>query len=804
MDVATVDVPLANGHSFKVLVVENDAFAVLSDLPSVFGMSDGGFRGLLSKLGVKTVQNQQLQMHLEANSRVRFLNRAALIALCRNRLEADEGVAIATTLRNITREGAIAHSTPPREAEEWNVEEDDGVEGGSPMESERQQLDVVEIKDNVESHLAELLPLGSLPLPHLLAPTSVPIDRRDLGARGSVEGVPEIQVLVLPSSGSAWYLEDEMQIGKSYVLPEFDRGDALKEQLHQYHVFWLHEEMRGRKVGNLSEVTVEKRESRALLYLGFLRLLNAVDEPKMLTLNACLNCKAIQCFVEWQVKARDTSHGTLVEYLSGFISVVKFLHCNAPAEMVANNYAGVEAILRLREMRNRYQSKQRQVHKTEQDLTDEGRWLSWDSFQEAILSLHGEFNDVAEDELRPTTSSSRVLHDLVLLRLYGAFPARAGEVRLLQHMDWDDVLKSKGRLTVSAWVARERINLLSKRPDGDYTIWLADYKSFKHHGVDETSLPEETFPDLCQVLHQYLCSGYRRKLLPRPREKKHSYIFISNSGSLLSVSDFSKYLGGLVSRLTGCRATSNILRSSFVSNLLDSDAGADVGLRASAAALMRHSMRQQSEVSLFVGWSHTLLFIGNMSMLLSNMDMLLGIIYVSHTNLIKLVSQVYDRRTPNAKKRRAQSFLGKRQRASLDEDAAPSDASHGPLSPPPAMLPVSISHTSPLKHARASFFPGDLVVVPYVDSTTQEHAFWFAKVMSCTDMEARLMHLVPVDGASDGNAPALYQANIAGVWCEPVSACRHCDAHYDKEVQVYHLRTPRSAVLALAHPVDEK
>jgi hypothetical protein len=148
--------------------------------------------------------------------------------------------------------------------------------------------------------------------------------------------------------------------------------------------------------------------------------------------------------------ASQASHGTLVEYLSGFISVVKFLHRNAPAEMVANKYAGVEAILRLREMRNRYQSKQRQVHKTEQDLTDEGRWLSWDAFQEAILSLHGEFNDAAEDELRPTTSSSRVLHDLVLLRLYAAFPARAGEVRLLQHMDWDDVRQSKGRLTVSA------------------------------------------------------------------------------------------------------------------------------------------------------------------------------------------------------------------------------------------------------------------------------------------------------------------------------------------------------------------
>jgi hypothetical protein len=321
--------------------------------------------------------------------------------------------------------------------------------------------------------------------------------------------------------------------------------------------------------------------------------------------------------------------------------------------------------------------------------------------------------------------------------------------------------------------------------------------------VDETALPEETFPDLCRVLHQYLCSGYRRKLLPHPREKKHSYIFMSNSGSLLSVSDFSKYLGGLLSRLTGCRGTSNILRSSFVSSLLDSDARADVGLLASAAALMRHSMRQQSEVSLCVDGA-TLLFFGSMSMLLSNMDMLLGIIYVSHTNRIKLVSQVYDRRTPTAKKRRAQSFLGKRQRASSDEDAAPSDASHGPLSPPPAMLPVSISHTSPLKQARASFFPGDLVVVPYVDSTTQERAFWFAKVLSCTDMEARLMQLVPAEGESGGIAHALYQANIAGVWCEPVSACHHCDAHYDAEAQVHCLRTPRSAVLALAHHVDEK
>lgn len=184
-------------------------------------------------------------------------------------------------------------------------------------------------------------------------------------------------------------------------------------------------------------------------------------------------------------------------------------------------------------------------------------------------------------------------------------------------------------------------------------------------------------------------------------------------------------------------------------------------------------------------------------MLLCNMDLLLGIIYVSHTNLIKLISQVYDRRTPNAKKKPLpRSFLDKRQRASLDEDAAPSDASHAPLSPPPATRPVSISHTSPWrKHARASFFPGDLVVA---DSTAQDHALWFAKVMSCTDMEARLMHLVLVDGATPllSIRPALLVSGVS--LCLRTITAMLTTMSKRKST----LRTPRSAVFA--HPVDEK
>ena len=109
--------------------------------------------------------------------------------------------------------------------------------------------------------------------------------------------------------------------------------------------------------------------------------------------------------------------------------------------------------------------------------------------------------------------------------------------------------------------------------------------------------------------------------------------------------------------------------------------------------------------------------------------------------------------------------------------------------------------TSPLKQI---LFASDLVVVPYVDSTTRERGFWFDKVLSCNESEARLLQLVPVDPVGDDDVSTMYQANIASVWCAPTSACHHCDAHYDEEAQIYRLRTRRSAILALVYPADEK
>jgi hypothetical protein len=71
-----------------------------------------------------------------------------------------------------------------------------------------------------------------------------------------------------------------------------------------------------RKGDALSMVTVAKRKSRVLLFLGFCRLIKSVRDPKALTLSACLNIDAIMLFQEWMQKGRDVSHGNMVEYVA--------------------------------------------------------------------------------------------------------------------------------------------------------------------------------------------------------------------------------------------------------------------------------------------------------------------------------------------------------------------------------------------------------------------------------------------------------------------------------------------------------
>jgi hypothetical protein len=106
------------------------------------------------------------------------------------------------------------------------------------------------------------------------------------------------------------------------------------------------------------------------------------------------------------------------------------------------------------------------------------------------------------------------------------------------------------------------------------------------------------FPDLGRCLTLYLVNpNYRRVLLLSEEDDDNAtsidHVFVNTNGLPFTSSGFSTYLGRLLSRLTGRRATSNILRSSFVTNLFDSNPSDSA--KSSAQALLRHGEQMQSQ-----------------------------------------------------------------------------------------------------------------------------------------------------------------------------------------------------------------
>lgn len=411
-------IALEDERSLRVVWIGDGCFVQVTGLCTSFNFSADGFRGYLSKLKVITVKNEELKKALGLAGKVRFLNKNGLTAVLEDRVK-DKAVLSAAKVALMSRP--------------------------APMQEEHQDHPSASTEKSLE--IADEPPS---PPPLITHPRPVPVANDTNAAEVPKALGPMAQELTLPL-GDDWYNSDDYSVGKSYVLPPFDRGAVLLEQLRLFREFWTAERMPARRSEPLSLVTFDKRESRVLLYLGFLRLIKAVDEPKRLTLNACLNHRAVHAFVDWLGKGRESSEGNLIEYMSAFVSVAKFLYVcvyllsclvlkfflkryrDVSLEIAGKNCDNVEIVQRLRETRNRFQTKQARVHKTEDDLRDDGKWLSWSTFEEAIICLQSQFNELISEEEAPTKSSSRVLHDLLMLRYYAASPSRSGEVRLLQY-----------------------------------------------------------------------------------------------------------------------------------------------------------------------------------------------------------------------------------------------------------------------------------------------------------------------------------------------------------------------------------
>ena len=76
--------------------------------------------------------------------------------------------------------------------------------------------------------------------------------------------------------------------------------------------------------------------------------------------------------------------------------------------------------------------------------------------------------------------------------------------------------------------------------------------------------------------------------------KDHRFAFVTRSGDPFTNSYWSENISKLLFHHTGNRVATNLLRSSFVTHFRDSDGSHDPVLRESVAAVMRHSVAEQS------------------------------------------------------------------------------------------------------------------------------------------------------------------------------------------------------------------
>lgn len=391
------------------------------------------------------------------------------------------------------------------------------------------------------------------------------------------KGVPP-SVLNIPDIPSQFSASD---FTKSHALKPYDINRGLKKELKKMRSWWIKRNNPQRKSKAISETTADKRQERLLCFLGFVHRYKAVPEGFDLTVGLVLNHRLVDAFCEYMKVVRQSSDGNMSENMTALISACKWLYRKE------KHTGEPQMIRRLMDYRNAFQSKAVRTRQGEdiEELTERGKWLSWQEFTAVIRKLRSEWERELSKE-PASTSTARKLHDLLLLGLYSCTPARGSEIRLLQFISEEDLTERKGRLTVKKYVEAQQINVLTKVGDV-WRMYVADFKNSRSFGVDATDL--DAFEWWCELLETYL-DKYRPLLVGDTCN--HSFVFVTKRAKAFSGPYWSDYISGLLLKLTGVAAATNLLRSSFVTSFYDSDAASDPRMRESVAQVMRHSTKE--------------------------------------------------------------------------------------------------------------------------------------------------------------------------------------------------------------------
>jgi len=680
----SLNVQDAAGSGATLLVYFSDAVTLVvpRDVAAVVGLLPHSLRGCLSKLRIKTTANAQLteQLGRAGTTAKAFLTLDALKALIASRLGAEQAELLADKIQVLLAKAQESEDDGERraaepllmeEVDEEDEEDDNFMELVSEVEDELYVEDEEELAANYQlsDEAATPSPPSREQPPPILVAAPVPL--------------PQSPMLNLPTRG--WTADDWS--GKRFTLKHYDMGAVLKKQIKDYRRYWGNTHVLNRKGGKLSSVTIEKRVERLLGYIGFLKEAKAVADARTLTLEAVLDSDAVASFLDWMTHVRSASEGTRSEYLSSLISAVKFLYRDVAEEIKGVRCSRVTVVERYKDARNSLQSVASRKRKSKHDLEETEKWVDWEQDYMPAVEAQQALYDANQGDGH-TRDTARLLHDLILLRWQTVGPSRAGEIRTVEFLAWDELSELRGRRSVGQWAQSVKRNVLTKRPmggrasgggeDACWVLYLSCYKTSRWTGVDVTELDAALFPELCAALDDYLLgdgedSRPLRSLLG-PRDE-HCFVFMSMVGTPLSETYFSTYLASLVERHTGNRPTASVLRSSFVTSMLDGKAGADMRSREALAEQMRHSTREQS--------------------------------------------RTYDRRSRQKKKRKALELVS--------------------TAPPPPVKESTPSSPRPL--VAVPFTRDDVVSVPRVEGVT------FAKVMRSGSDGLVLMGMRHVEGA---------------------------------------------------------
>jgi hypothetical protein len=100
MALCSASIPTGGERSFTVFVWHSDVFAVTKSLAPALSLSEGGLRGVCSRLELSSSPNDALKEAVGHKGKIRFLNSGQIESLLRHRLE---GEALATALHALHR-----------------------------------------------------------------------------------------------------------------------------------------------------------------------------------------------------------------------------------------------------------------------------------------------------------------------------------------------------------------------------------------------------------------------------------------------------------------------------------------------------------------------------------------------------------------------------------------------------------------------------------------------------------------------------------------------------------------------------